>query len=162
MDIGRNGRTCSLCLTLYILPRIYTYEVVPICNSISLYFLHYPGLLLSFYHYIFVILMSSTPIYPKRLEYESMYFTSQSIFHFVYAVCFFYNWNVVNRDLYWSHLKSVWLPLALAIHGYLVLGFQIHPYIIGPILSFYMGVYWKYHITVLESVNEELLRLETV
>ena len=59
VDIGRNGLTCSLCMTNYTLPRLHEYEIAPVPNTCSLYILHYPGLSLSLYHYIFIILLSS-------------------------------------------------------------------------------------------------------
>jgi len=160
MDIARNGRTCSLCMSLYRFPRVHDYESLPLCNTLSLYFLNYPGLLLSLYHYIFVILMVSNPDSSKQVEYETTYFLSQYFFHAAYAAIFFQNWKVVNPRLYKSHMKTIWPFFVLTLHGYIVFFFQDHPYVFGPILSFYMGVYWRYHISLLNATNQTLLDTE--
>jgi hypothetical protein len=147
-------------MTFYRLPKLHEYEVLPPCDTIPLYFLNYPGLLLSLYHYIFVILMVSNKVVSRQVDYETTYFLSQYLFHGVYALCIFQNWKVVNLRLYKAQMKTVWPFLALAIHGYLFFFFQDFPYVFGPILSFYMGIYWKYHMFLLNTTNQTLLDAE--
>ena len=160
IDIDRNGRICSLCMTAYLMPRLHEFEVLPRIDSFPLYFLNYPGLILSFYHYTFVIAINSTKPYTNRIALEFFYIVSQYLLTFTYAMFFVNNWRVVNRPLYMSQLKTAWTPLVLLVHFFLFLSLEENPMITGPILSFYLGVYWKSHIRFLQNTNNRLLELE--
>lgn len=162
VDIERNGRTCSLCMTRYILPRLYEYEVVPKLNTLTLYVINYPGLTLSFYHYIFIVIISSSQNTNTLQNIQTIYNGSQYIFHGIYAVLLAQNWKVHNKAMYFAHVKTIWPFLFLAFHGLLLSLFQQSPQCIGPLLSFYLGVYWKFHTRVLQKINERVLESELV
>ena len=162
MNIERNGRTCSLCMTNYILPRLYQYEVIPNLDTWSLYIVHYPGLTLSFYHYFFIVIITSS-YNPRTIQnMQVIYQGSQYIFHGLYALLVAHNWRVQNKNLYMAQLKTIWLFVLLALHGFLFILFQEHPHSIGPVMSFYLGIYWKMHTQMLKNINEVLLETEIV
>lgn len=160
VDIERNGRTCSLCMTNYKLPRLHHYEVVPVPNSWSLYIVNYPGLTLSFYHYVFIVCISSTHNQNTIHEMETFYQGSQYIFHGLYALLVSSNWNVQNKRLYFAQMKTIWPFLFLFLHGFFFYLLPENPHVVGPLMSFYLGIYWKYHTRMLTNINETLLEME--
>ena len=160
MDFERNGKTCSLCLTEYVFPRMFEYETIPAVNTIPFYFLQYPGLILASYNYIYVVLISSTKSFHQRIVYEFFYFLSQYCFVILYAVFFHSKWRVVNQTSYWNQVKTIWTPVFVGLHMFLFSLLQDNLFTIGPLLSFYLGIYWKAHITFLQNINENLTMLE--
>ncbi len=162
VDIERNGRTCSLCMTNYRLPRLHEYEVVPVPNTWSLYMVYYPGLTLSFYHYVFIVCISSTRDPTTVHDMESLYKGTQYIFHGCYALLVANHWNVQNKRMYLNELKTIWPFLLLFIHGFLFSLFSQNPHFIGPLLSFYLGIYWKFHTRLLANINQTLLEMELI
>ena len=160
VDIERNGRTCSLCLTNYRLPQLHQYELIPGINSCSLYILNYPGLTLSLYHYVFVVIMSSNHQPRNQIILEVFYTGSQYIYHMLYFGLMAYKWNVRNKRLYLAQIKTPLPFFFLLFHAWFFFFLEQHPYIIGPILSFYLTIYWKFHVKLLETINELLLEME--
>jgi hypothetical protein len=161
MDMARNGRTCSLCLSIYVFPRMHEFEHILGTDSIALYILHYPGLILATYHYIYVITLASNKNYTDFLFLEFFYLVSQYILHIFYGILFVWKWQVLNRQMYWPQLKTIWTPIILGGHLFLFINLQENQnYILGPILSFYMGIYWKAHQRFLQNINEELLGID--
>jgi hypothetical protein len=156
----RNGRTCSLCMTNYVMPRLFDFETIPLTNTVFLYFLNYPGLVLAAYHYVFVILISSNKSQRTFLELEFLYIVTQYFFHFLYILIASQEWRVQNRALYWAQMKTVWTPVIVGVHLYLFSQLQQSPSFVGPVLSFYMGLYWRAHVRMLENTNDHLLDLE--
>jgi hypothetical protein len=159
IDMQRNGRTCALCLTNYTLWQAIQIEVIPGTNSIVLYCLEYPGLLLLFYNYIYSIALASSrnPNYDFLQEY---YIFSQYVFHFVYAFFFYTEWSVANRGLYWKQVKTLWTPTLLGMHIYMFVLLKENAYFLGPLLSFYMGLYWACHKRLLRNINVHLAEIQ--
>jgi hypothetical protein len=160
LDVARNGRICSLCLSNYTFDSPYQLELIPETKGIFLYCLKYPGLILMIYNYIYTITLSSARNYSDYYFLEDLYRTSHYVFHFTYAVFFYSEWNVVNRNLYWQQLKSIWFLLLLSLHFYMFTLLDKDIFIVGPFLSFYMGLYWKGHIHILESINTHIGQIE--
>lgn len=161
MDFQRNGRTCSLCLTNYTIVQPLEFERIPLEKTIVYHCLNSPGLILLVYNYLYVICLSSTSThYAEYFFLENLYRISQYVFHFVYIVLFMTEWNVVNSEMYWKQAKTILAPILFMLHYYLFVLLDNHMFLIGPLLSFYMGLYWKAHIHILEHINIELEQLE--
>ena len=159
VDIQRNGRTCSLCLTNYIFLQPMQMERIPDTRGIIVYCLEYPGLVLLFYNYIYAIVLSSYKN-PDFFFLQDYYIFSQYVFHFAYFYFFFSEWNVSNRDLYWKQVKTLWTPILFGGHAYMFVLMNQNAYFLGPFLSFYMGLYWYTHKRLLHNVNAQLTHLQ--
>lgn len=159
MDIQRNARLCSLCLTNYRFLDAMQMEEIPETHTIPIYFLTYPGIILLLYNYIYSIVLSSSrnPNYDFLQQY---YVVSQYSFHFLYFILLYTEWNVFNKDLYWKQLKTVWTPIIVGTHTYMLVLLTNDAYLLGPILSFYMGLYWSTHKRLLQNINAQLTNLQ--
>jgi hypothetical protein len=160
MDVLRNGRLCSLCQTDYAFLPPFIMETIPQTNTIFLYCLNYPGLVLVTYNYIYAVALSSNKSMSDQIFLQAVYITSQYVFHFVYFFFLFTEWNVVNRQMYWRQLKTLWTPVLIAFHMFLFTLLQNDVFILAPFISFYMGIYWKIHLRLLENINTELNNIE--
>lgn len=160
MDVVRNSRTCFLCLTDYRLLAPFEFEQIPENKSISLYCLNYPGLLLLGYNYIYAIAIASNKSYTDYIFLRDLYVASHYVFHFSYIGLFWLEWEVRNKEFYWRQLKTLWTPFILGTHLLLFSFLQHDGFLVGPILSFYMGIYWKLHLHMLQAVNTHLVELE--
>ena len=160
MDVQRNGRRCSICLTNYVFLPPFLLETIPTINSIFLYYLNYPGLVLLGYNYMYAFALSSNKSQMNHIFLEQFYILSQYVFHFLYFFILITEWNVINKDIYWRQLKNLLTPLILSFHIFLMMLVQNDLYILGPFVSFYMGIYWKVHIRLLENINIQLNHLE--
>lgn len=160
MDILRNGRTCSLCQTHYDFLPPFIMETIPQNNTIFLYYLNYPGLVLVTYNYIYAVALSSNKSMSDQIFLQAIYMTSQYMFHFVYFFFLFTEWHVVNKGMYWRQLKTIWTPVLIAFHIFLFSLVQDDMFILAPFVSFYMGIYWKIHLRLLENINTELHTIE--
>lgn len=160
IDVARNGIRCTLCLTNYTFQSPYQLEIIPETKGVFLYCLQYPGLILMLYNYIYTISLSSARNYNDYAFLEDFYRQSHYVFHLSYAVFFFSEWNVVNRNLYWQQLKSIWVFLLFGLHYYMFSLLHRDIFIIGPFLSFYMGLYWKGHLHILGAINNRIGQLE--
>jgi len=160
MDVQRNGRICSLCLTNYAFLPLFLPERIPQINSIYLYYLNYPGLVLVAYNYIYIVALASNKSVVDQNFLENFYKMSQYVFHFFYFFVFLTEWNVSNKQMYWKQLKTLWTPFLFALHIFFMTLLQKDIYILGPIVSFYMGIYWKTHLRILETINLQLNHLE--
>lgn len=162
MDMTRNGKVCSLCLGTYKFLPLFEMEFIPQTNTWSLYFLSYPGLILMFYNYVYLVILSTstTELVRDRFFYKSIYIVTQYLFHLTYLVCFHQEWKVIHRERYWAQMKS-YVPFVLSsIHIYLLVLLSQETYSIGTLLSFYMGFYWQIHIRFLKNINQTLLELD--
>ncbi len=159
VDLQRNGRMCGLCLTNYIHLQPIQFEVIPETTTIVLYCLDYPGLLLLFYNYIYSIVLSSTHN-PDYEFLQTYYIFSQYVFHCVYAYFFYSEWNVANKELYWHQIKTVWTPVVVGTHIYMFVLLQESAFLLGPFLSFYMGLYWVLHKRLLRRMNNQIAQMD--
>lgn len=160
MDVTRNSRTCFLCLTNYRLLQPFQFEQIPENQTMWLYCLNYPGLLLLAYNYIYAIAMASNRSYTDYIFLRDLYVASHYVFHLTYIGLFWTEWRVINREFYWRQLKTIWTPLLLGVHLFLFSSLENDGFLVGPLLSFYMGIYWKLHLGMLRTVNAELAQLE--
>lgn len=156
MDIARNGRQCSLCLTNYIIPQLNTFEKIPEINTIRLYYLQYPGLILSLYNYIYVVLLSSNKNPLMIIVLSDTYIVSQYCFHILYILFFISEWRVNQRRHYWVYIKKPLVFFLIGCHIYLFYLLHQQSFLVGPILSFVMGFYWHCHLCFLQNINESL------
>jgi hypothetical protein len=160
IDVQRNGRLCLICLTNYAFLPPFIQETIPQNNSIFLYYLNYPGLVLITYNYIYAVALSSNKSLTDQLFLQYFYMFSQYIFHLLYFFLLFTEWNVMNKHLYWRQLKTFETALIIAFHLFLILLLQNDLFIVAPFVSFYMGLYWRIHIRLLENINIQLHHLE--
>ncbi len=149
-----------LCLSNYKFLPACELEVIPVVNNVSIYFLSYPGFILLLYNYIYLVILSSSHLYLDRLFYKQFYLVSQYLFHLTYAMFFASEWKVRNRAQYWAQVKTYVTPLLVLIHIYLLALFSQESYLMGTVLSFYMGLYWQTHIRMLRNINAALTELE--
>jgi hypothetical protein len=112
------------------------------------------------YNYIYAVALSSNKSMSDQIFLQAVYITSQYVFHFVYFFFLFTEWNVVNRQMYWRQLKTLWTPVLIAFHMFLFTLLQNDVFILAPFISFYMGIYWKIHLRLLENINTELNNIE--
>lgn len=160
IDIARNGRQCLLCMTNYKMPQITSHETIPETNTISLYYLTYPGLILSLYNYGYVVILSTNKNPFAAIVLSDTYIASQYCFHILYILLFLKEWQVNHRKHYWIQVKRPIVVFFLAGHIYLVYMFHQQSFLIGPVLSFLMGFYWHCHLRFLQNINESLEQIE--
>ena len=159
MDFERNGRFCSLCQSNYLFTQLTCYETIPETNTITLYILSYPGIVSLVYHYISIFLMT-TKLNQDTLLMETLYVLSQYFIHIFYMILFVKEWNVQNKKMYLYELKTIWTPVLLGLHYFLFAQLENGFYIVSPVLSFYLGLYWNQHIKRLQTINDTLVNIE--
>lgn len=156
LDFTRNGHQCSLCMTNYTIFYTVIFEKIPETNSLTIYYLSYPGLFLSLYNYLYVILLSANITAPS--EYMNIYLWSHYVFHGLYMGEFVSHWSVIHRKRYWRQVNRPIVFMLFILHGYLLFLFHQDVYIIGPLISFFMGIYWHVHLRFLRNINVSLVQ----
>lgn len=133
------------------------FEQIPQATTITLYYLQYPGLILSLYNYIYVIILSSNKNPALSVDYNHTYVLSHYIFHGFYFLFFLKEWNVVHQARYLRLVKRPIVAFFIVTHVYLFSLLHHETFLVGPILSFYMGFYWHLHIKFLQLINDSLV-----
>lgn len=156
-DIPRNGRQCLICLTNYTIFTTAVFEQIPETKTIILYYLQYPGLVLSLYNYLYAVILTTNKQPEVLSQYNQLYIFSHYIFHGIYFSAMYQHWNVIHTARYWRQAKRPVISVAILFHIYLFSLFHQEIYLVGPILSFVMGFYWNVHIQFLQNINDSLL-----
>ena len=134
----------------------YILETIPEQKGMAMFLLTYPGPIVSFYNYIYIIILSSNKSLAVSYELSFYYIVSQYAFHFLYFTLFASQWNVIHRSRYWKIVARPFVVGFVLLHAYLFSLLHKEQYILGPILSFYMTFYWTLHLRCLQGINDVL------
>ena len=150
---------CELCLHPFLTLDHPSLEIIPVQQNYSTFILRYPFLLSLTTHYAWLIHTTALSTNPRHIYLDpSIYIFYQWLFQILYFGILGSQWDVKNMRLYLHELNSKNSFLFVFLHLSLILGIYNHYPVAGPLMNIYINIFWRWHTTLLERVNERLLR----
>jgi hypothetical protein len=148
--------TCPVCKAPYRAEFCPAYEVIPSSRTVSSFFLYNPYILSLFVYYgqvVKVAFIQSDRFYSDPYEHLRL----QAIIHAIYFSIFFNSISVKNWGLY-ARQTGVYYQLLITVKLLLWLYVMNRDALAMSVNTLGLTIYWRIHLSGLESVNAALTR----